>query len=287
MKALKKYWALFGLGPIVRIGALVLAGLGAGTPALGADEEIVELVYFGSNDDVALLGVGQGLEDATRGLGLEGFRFNLRVVGNDHFKPFVDPVPSAILAAVDAESLRILAELNPELPIFNLADENDRLRDLCVPNLLHILPSARMRADAVGAWRSTHPEDRDTSVEVRAWDGDMAEPPGSLLNERFLAKRGMVMSEQAWTGWAAANLLVAAIAETNETRPALLVPHIRGFVRVDGLKGSMVSFRDDGQLRQTLFVETAGGRVVRVPEHPAPGDDALDAFGRNTCAGGR
>ena len=66
--------------------------------------------------------------------------------------------PSAILAAVDAKTLKQLSMLYPKIPIFNLTLEDDTLRARCLPNVLHVIPSQRMRQEAMAQWRKLYPE---------------------------------------------------------------------------------------------------------------------------------
>ncbi|MGH8625932.1 MAG: hypothetical protein ACREYC_11895 [Gammaproteobacteria bacterium] len=96
------------------------------------------VAYFGDKKSSAFLGVQQGLAEAN----IQG-----QFLGRRHKLVWLEsseklPAPiSAVLVASDAKSLRELSERNPTLPVFNLTMENDELREACLPNVFHIIPS--------------------------------------------------------------------------------------------------------------------------------------------------
>lgn len=246
-------------------------------PVMQAAEPI-ELIYFGNNDDAALLGLGQGLEDSSKESGKTVPTYNLRVVGNQHIQPYRDPAPDAIFAAADAESLRLLAQLNPEVPIFNLAESSTDLRAQCVANLLHVIPSEQMRADAISAGAEL-----PKSVEATAWAPQWSRDGGAELNSRFKQLRKVGMSEQAWAGWVSGRMLAYAIRETGRGMLADVLEYLRTVSRVDAGKGAGVSFRENGQLRQPMLLVAGGNVIARVPGGESVTNESLDLLGFSEC----
>lgn len=222
--------------------AVVLA-----TSAYAYAQEGAEIIYFGSRDEYALLGLGQGLEDSNG----SSQQFRLMVMA-ENFRPFKDPVPEAIFAAVDAESIRLLSYFNPDVPIFNLADESPMLRGLCLANVFHIIPSATLRAQALQTWKEKNPDAGDG--EALAWHGNYRRGKAGDLNELFLRKRKVKMVEQAWAGWIAARIFADAKANLTSAGRRNFVAFIRHETEIDGYKRSLVAFNSGGELRQDLLI---------------------------------
>lgn len=222
--------------------AVVLA-----TSAYAYAQEGAEIIYFGSRDEYALLGLGQGLEDSNG----SSQQFRLMVMA-ENFRPFKDPVPEAIFAAVDAESIRLLSYFNPDVPIFNLADESPMLRGLCLANVFHIIPSATLRAQALQTWKEKNPDAGDG--EALAWHGNYRRGKAGDLNALFLRKRKAKMVEQAWAGWIAARIFADAKAKLTSAGKRNIVAFIRHQTEIDGYKRSLVSFHSGGELRQDLLI---------------------------------
>ena len=211
-------------------------------------QEGAEIIYFGARDDYALLGLGQGLEDSNR----DKRQYRLNVLTPDNFRPFKEPVPEAIFAAVDAESIRLLSYFNPDVPIFNLAEDSPMLRGLCLANVFHISPSATLRAQALQTWKEKNPDAGDG--EALAWHGNYRRGKAGDLNELFLRKRKVKMVEQAWAGWIAARIFADAKAKLTSAGRRNFVAFIRHETEVDGYKRSLVAFNSGGELRQDLLI---------------------------------
>jgi hypothetical protein len=94
--------------------------------------------------------------------------------------------PSAILAAVDAKTLKQLSMLYPKIPIFNLTLEDDTLRARCLPNVLHVIPSQRMRQEAMAQWRKLYPE---AHVTAQAWHPEFEKYAAKQLNRAIARLR--------------------------------------------------------------------------------------------------
>jgi hypothetical protein len=240
-----------------------------------ADDRI-DLVYFGNKEDSALLGVGQGLEDNQ----LKNQYFNLQILEPDIFKSLDNPRPLAIFASVDAESLRILSELNPKVPVFNLVEGHDDLRALCLPNLFHIIPSNKMREDAIKLWSE---KIQNIQPEATAWHHDIKNDRAAELNARFLDIRGFPMGEQPWAGWVAASIVTTNIIQFQSKNTAALFEYLKTELRVDGLKEYSLSFRPNGQLRHIFLMVEDDKILGTVPDYEITKDSDLDMFGYSHC----
>ena len=234
--------------PILLGAARCLLAVVLATSGYAYAQEGAEIIYFGSRDEYALLGVGQGLEDSNG----SNQQFRLKVLTPDNFRPFKDPAPEAIFAAVDAESIRLLSFFNPDVPIFNLAEDSQLLRELCLPNVFHIIPSAALRAQAMQSWRENNSGAED--VEALAWHGNYDLGKAGDLNALFLRKRKAKMVEQAWAGWIAARIFSDTKAKLPSAGRRNFVAFIRHQTEIDGYKRSPVSFHSSGELRQDLLI---------------------------------
>ena len=223
-------------------------------------QEGAEIIYFGSRDEYALLGVGQGLEDSNG----SNQQFRLKVLTPDNFRPFKDPEPEAIFAAVDAESIRLLSFFNPDVPIFNLAEDSQLLRELCLPNVFHIIPSAALRAQAMQIWKEKNPDNE--AGEALAWHGNYGRGKAGDLNALFLRKRKAKMVEQGWAGWIAARIFSDAKAKLTSAGRRNLVAFIQHQTEIDGYKRSLVSFHSSGELRQDLLIISGEDVVSEVSD---------------------
>ena len=74
--------------------------------------------------------------------------------------------------------------------IFNLSDDSDELRSACVANALHIIPSAKMRADAVAQWQAGNP---GGNVSAAAWHSKAVKFAARDLNRRYLDLYGCLL----------------------------------------------------------------------------------------------
>ena len=257
-----------------------IACVSFGAAAHAADGALeVNLVYFGNQSDTAFLGVNQGVGEGNLQGQFLGQKYNLTVVPSDEIAPMKAPVPAAIFAAADAESLRLLAEFNPGVPIFNIIDEYDDLRALCLPNLLHVIPSRKMREDAAAQWRKKDPK---ADVTALAWHGDFDKYAGRQLNERFVKAYRQSMDDYAWAGWAAAKMLTDSVARTQSPDPETLLRHLRTDLVFDGQKGVTMNFRPNGQLRQVLLLVREGKIVGEAPVRGVVSGD-LDSLGYSNC----
>lgn len=267
----------------VRLLLPVVAALTMIPPAQAADAAAtleVNLVYFGDEKDTALLGVSQGVSEGNQQGKFLGQKYTLKLVPDTQIVALKDPRPSAVFAAVDAESLRLLSELNPGVPIFNLIEEMEDLRALCLPNLLHVIPDQQMRSDAVAQWQTKHPGE---AVEARAWHPAFDKYAGRQLNNRFTKSFKQGMDDYAWAGWAAAKMLTDSVARTQSTEPGTLLEYLKAELEFDGQKGVTMNFRPNGQLRQVLLLVKDEKIVGEAPVRGVTAATDLDSLGHAHC----
>lgn len=250
---------------------------------LADDPSEVNLVYFGAKTDTAFFGAKQGLQEANRLGRLIGQHYVLVTQSAAALEP-IEPAPSAIFAAVDAESIHILSELNAGVPVFNLTEAHDGLRALCLSNVLHVIPSGEMKADAVAQWRNKHP---DSKAVAQAWHPELNKYGAKQLNQRFENAQGQPMDDFAWAGWAAAKMITNMIARTQHAEPDRLLKDLKTLLAFNGRKGIRMDFRPNGQLSQVMLVveegEIAGEAPVKGVVDPAD----LDSLGQTNCQGRR
>ncbi len=240
----------------------------------------VHLSYIGSTTSPAFLGVSQGLTEANLMGRFLGQNYILHERQATETTQARDPNISAILAAVDAETLKQLSALYPNVPILNLTLEDDALRALCLPNVLHIIPSLAMRQDAVAQWRKLHPESK---VAAQAWHPEFEKYAAKQLNRRYSKAHGRPMDDPAWAGWAAVKILSDSIARTQNAEPAQLLEYMKTQLSFDGQKGVAMKFRATGQLSQTLLLVENGRIVGEAPVKEVVDPLDLDSLGATRC----
>ena len=126
------------------------------------ERSVTDRTYLGHPGGPASDGVALALKDARIELDTAGTAITLEVVT-------VDSPAAARAAAQKAEQAGAAALLSDlptdallaaadavKLPLLNLGDASDRLRERdCRPRVLHLIPSERMRADALAQWLVT------------------------------------------------------------------------------------------------------------------------------------
>jgi hypothetical protein len=266
-------WRLVWLSTI-----LVLALWGT----TGAVEE-VQLVYVGSTTTSVWRGIEQGLREANILGGFTGYTYTVEPVGPEALLGAQrDKLPLAVVAATDAETLQRLSAkfAAASVAVLNLLADDESLRQACLPNLLHVAPSARMKADAVAQWQKKKPT---AQVQARAWHEDFTKFAAGELNNRFRKAQGLPMDDDAWAGWAVLKLLSEAVARAQSTEPARILAYLRKEMAFDGQKGVPQTFRDTGQLRQPLLLVEAGKLVGEAPVPGVVDGNDLDSLGLTSC----
>lgn len=253
--------------------ALLCGGMGA---ALAASPEplTVTLAFLGPTDSSAWRGAQQGNIEANKQGRFLGQAYELVAV--ESVAAAAALKPAAVVAAGDSAALQALVNALPGTPVFDVTLTDDASRSLCLPQLFHLQPTAGMKSRALAAWQAG-----GNSGEARAvaWNPKFRKYAALQLNKRYTASQGLPMDDAAWAGWAAIKLYSDAVARTAGVASEPMLKYLREDLAFDGQKGSDMSFRSSGQLRQVLLIEQ-GDKVVA--EVPADGVD-LDSLGGGDC----
>ncbi len=247
-----------------------------------AEPLVVNLAYVGEPGTSALAGVSQGISEANVQGRFLGQEYRLEVLPpstaeqglprEGHF--------SAVIAALPAPALLSLARSIPQLPVLNVAAREDALRNACLPNLLHVIPSERMLRDAEAQWRRKKP---DSGAEAHVWNEHFRKYAASQLNKRFKEDQGRPMDDEAWAGWAAARMVADLVAREQSADPQKLLTALKERLDFDGQKGVKMNFRPNGQLRQVIFLVAEGKVVGEAPVRGVVKPTDLDTLGRVEC----
>ncbi len=249
--------------------ALLTTSLGA--PASGVE---IDLVYTGPADSPALNGLRLGIDESNRQGEFLDVKLNLSQSSGDALPP------SAIAVFADSPgSIRSIAQKGGQRAVFNLSDSADALRAACLPNALHVIPSSKMKADAVAQWVQRNPA---TKPSAAAWHSDAVKFAARDLNKRFSEKFGAQMDDLAWAGWFAARAVGDTLMREPSADAASLLRLIKQADGFDGQKGDAHSFRDSGQLSQPLVLVGPDGELLG--EAPVRGvSGGLDSLGAFPC----
>jgi hypothetical protein len=262
---------------------LFLAALAGPACANSSSPVSVRLAFVGSEADSAYLGVRQGLDEANLQGRFLGQAYSIRTVAPDAAGGADLSGDLAVIAAAGPEVLLALAARWPDHPVLNVQAGDDALREACIPNLLHVIPSERMRRDAVRQWRKRHP---GAEASAFAWHHEFLKFAGRDLNKRFRASFNTGMDDYAWAGWAAVKMVSDMIARRGPEAPAALLGHLKSDLAFDGQKGIDLNFRATGQLRQPLLIVQDGKLAGEAPVRGVASSDAdLDSLGLIECPG--
>ena len=256
--------------------ALCLLGLqGAmAEPAVPSD---LRFVYIGPQSGSSFAGVQQGLAEANIQGAFLGQRYHLVVLspGVWQFAALHDAV-AILVASTEAELLR-LAAVSATIPVFNLSLTTDRLRRDCYPNILHVIPSDRMYADALAQWQQAHPDSR--GGQAIAWHPERRKFAARDLNKRFLARQGRAMDDRSWAAWAAVKMSADALSRMADGDRVGLLHFLVTALNFDGQKGVALDFRKSGQLRQPIWIMEQGRLVGEAPVRGVAVPPGLDSLG--------
>tara|TARA_R110002050_G_scaffold268113_1_gene409963 strand:- start:11953 stop:12747 length:795 start_codon:yes stop_codon:yes gene_type:complete len=243
-----------------------------------ADVMEVPLHYVGPTDGNVWLGLQQGLDEANIQGEFLGQKYTLQVVTAEELLALDSA--TAILLATDDQHILAIAESEKfaNIAVFNLISDADALRSACLPNLLSITASKKMKQDALAQWLAKHPE---STAHVQGWHEDFEKFAASQLNSRFKKSHGVVMDDDAWAGWAAVKLLSDTVARTQNTNAAVMLNYLKNDIAFDGQKGAGATFRDTGQLRQLVLLVDDNKIVAEAPLRGVKG--GLDSLGLKSC----
>ncbi len=252
----------------------LVAALLTGLLTAGAAAADIAWLYSGPADSAALRGLELGMDESNRQGEFLGMRFTLAHTPGDSV------ADSAVAVFADRPgAIRELAARAGEKPVFNLTDGADDLRMACLANVLHVIPSGKMKADAVAQWRKQHPS---AEVFAAAWHGKAVKFSARDLNKRYAKRFGTPMDELAWAGWFAARAVGDTLMRHPGADAATLLRLLKTSDGFDGQKGDPHSFRASGQLRQPLVLVGPDGSLFG--EAPVRGvSNELDSLGSSPC----
>ena len=239
----------------------------------------VTLHYVGPTQGQTWSGIQQGLSEANLQGEFLGQHYTIKPISVDELEKL--GAVTAILLATDADHILEVAQ-QPQfanVPVFNLSSDADSLREACLPNLLHLPISQRMKADALAQWQAKNP---GVAVKAQAWHEDFVKFAAAQLNIRFTRNHTSKMDDDAWAGWAAVKMLSDTVARTQNPDAEAMLDYLKNALAFDGQKGDGATFRQTGQLRQiVLLVNQDNAIVAEAPLRGVKG--GLDSLGINSC----
>ncbi|MFW5426386.1 MAG: ABC transporter substrate-binding protein [Methylophagaceae bacterium] len=238
----------------------------------------VELYYVGPTEGSAWLGVQQGLDEANLQGEFLGQKYSLKPISVSDLAELKSV--TAILLATDADQVLTIAQSKQlaNVAIFNLSSDSDALRSACLPNLLNITASQKMKNDAQSQMIAKNP---DSKAQAQGWHKDFRKFAASQLNSRFTKAQGVIMDDDAWAGWAAVKMLSDTVARTQKTDATTILAYLKNDLAFDGQKGAGATFRDTGQLRQLVLLVENDKIVAEAPLRGVKG--GLDSLGLKSC----
>ena len=239
----------------------------------------VELLYAGP-EDLALKGVRQGIDEANLQGQFLNQRYMLKTIAADEIDATRLTPYSAIFSNVDSDTFLQLLQRRPDTGIFNLNLDDDSLRNACIRNALHILPSQRMKRDALNQWWQKQPA---AAAAARAWHPNFKKFAARDLNKRFLKQHDVPMEDLAWAGWAATKITSDTVARISTNNAAALLNFFKTELAFDGQKGNKMRFRETGQLRQPVLIVNAETILAEAPVRGIARPPTLDSLGIVNC----
>ena len=246
---------------------------------VGAAE--IRIAFIGPDNNSAYKGVEQGIHEANLQGRFLGQSYSLHKFSSADTDT-IDPARFiAIIVATNADNLQQAARRFTDHAILNVAVHDNGLREECSANLLHVIPSRKMLADAKNQWLQKSPDDE---ISVSGWHPDFVKFAARDLNKRYKKKFSEPMDQYAWAGWAAVKMTSDSVVRKNLTDPVELLNHLKTGLSFDGQKGLDMDFRDTGQLRQLLLIaDTAGELLGEAPVRGVVASDDVDSLGLASC----
>ncbi len=248
----------------------------------GAVEETeIRFAFIGAENSSAHSGVKQGIHEANLQGQFLGQSYSLQEFTGENIDSINPAEVIAIISATGADDLQQAGAGFKDHAIFNVTVHDDALREACSPNLLHVIPSGKMLADAKAQWLQKSPGDE---ISASGWHPDFVKFAARDLNKRYKKKFSEPMDQYAWAGWAAVKMTSNSVARKNLTDPAALLNHLKTELSFDGQKGLDMDFRDTGQLRQLLLMVNPDGELMgEAPVRGVVASDDVDSLGLASC----
>lgn len=240
----------------------------------GARAETVDILFAGEADSPAYHGARQGLSEANAQGEFLGVSYRLVTADTSQ------ATPRAVVAAVNPARLLRLGEQYPDLPVLNVTASENTLREACERNVFHVIPSRAMLEDAENQWQRKNP---GTTARARAWHHTFRKYAASQLNIRYHEQFAQDMNDESWSGWAAVKLLSDTIVRQPAITGPALIEQLQTNLAFDGQKGTDMSFRETGQLRQPLLLVDNGRIVGEAPVRGVVNPNNLDSLGLSFC----
>jgi len=263
---------------LLRALAILACMASASVQAQAARE--LQLAYVGDPAHPAWKGIQQAHAEANLQGRFLGQQYQIETLTLSDLGDRTGAQFHAVIAAIEAEDLIRVAESLPNVPILNVAAEQDWLRQRCAHNLFHVLPSARMRADAIKQWQT---QAGRGDVEARAWHSSFKRYAAAQLNRRYQSAQGEPMQDLSWAGWAGVKLVTDLLALYPQASPTELMQHLHNDLAFDGQKGQVLTFRPTGQLRQPLLLIAGDSIVGEAPLRGVVDITDLDSLGTKEC----
>lgn len=244
-----------------------------------ADVMDVTIYYVGPTEGQVWAGVQQGVTEANLQGEFLGQKYTVKPISLDELGSVT--ATSAILLNQNPEQTLKVAKQGQfaNVPVVNLVSDADELRDACLPNLLNLPVSQRMKQDAIAQWNNKHP---DVKVVAQGWHEKFVKFSASQLNTRFQRNYNTAMDDDAWAGWASVKLVSDTVARTQNADPSVLLDYMEHQLAFDAQKGDSATFRDTGQLRQIVLLVDENNKIVA--EAPLRGvKGGLDSLGLVSC----
>lgn len=238
----------------------------------------IDIHYVGQAEGSAWLGAQQGLDEANLQGEFLGQKYNLKSVSLTELAALKSV--TAVLIAAEVEQILSVAQSEQfaNTAVFNLTSDSDVLRASCLPNLLNITASQKMKQDAVTQMLA---KNTDSKAHAQGWHKDFKKFAASQLNKRFTKAHGIAMDDNSWAGWAAVKMLSDSVARTQSTDATVMLNFMKNELAFDGQKGAGATFRDTGQLRQLVLLVENDKIVAEAPLRGAKG--GLDSIGLKSC----
>lgn len=259
----------FTPGALGRLACLFLLLAASVKPAL-AEESTLGFVGDAAGD--AFKGAMQGINEANVQGRFLGQTFKLTAADR------AATTPVAVVVDGTESTVLEVAAANPDVAVLNVGASADSLRDTCLANLLHVMPSDAMLADATSQWLTKNP---DSAARSRAWHHTFRKYAASQLNIRYKEGAGIQMVDRAWAGWAAAKMISDMRVRYPDADAKELLTRLRTELEFDGQKGARLNFRPNGQLRQPLLLVDNDKIVGEAPVRGV--GKGLDSLGRSEC----
>lgn len=255
----------------------VLAFLWVANLAWATSEEQSMLVGFvGPKNSSGWRGATLGVSEANR----QGRYFGKHLTLEHIADP--DAVTTSLLI-VAAESSAVQKMASADRVVISIISSDDELRSACLSGLFFTNPSDRMLMDVLKRWQERNP---GSYARPLAWHSSFLKYAARDLNKRYRARFNEPMKSEAWAGWVAARVFGDALILGGVNTPQGAVDFFRDKLSFDGQKGTALSFRSDGQLRQVILLVDNDTVVGEVPRGKSTATILSRSIG-NKCSEGK